>query len=98
MINEKTSLLLLGIAAVLSVVLAPSLVPTASADPAPKTEENCTQDTGGGERESDGECPGKSNENNKNKDEECTPRNRGHEDDCAGAEVIEDPVNPPDKN
>jgi hypothetical protein len=78
--------LAVGVAAVLAVVIAPTLVKSVSADPAPKQDESCS-DPKFSDRDS---CPGKSEDSESDKrDDECTARNKGQADeDCT------DTVNP----
>jgi hypothetical protein len=74
------------LAGILAVVMAPALVVSASADPAPKQDESCSD-----EKFSDRvSCPGKSEDAKGNdREDECTARNRGQAD-----EDCEDVVNP----
>jgi hypothetical protein len=82
--NPKT---VLGIAAVLAIVLAPAVMISTFADPAPKQDESCS-DEKFSDRDS---CPGKSEEAKGNdRDDECVARNKGQSDeDCT------ETVNPP---
>jgi hypothetical protein len=78
----------LSIAAVLAVILAPTIVNSVSADPAPKQDPSCS-DPKFAERDS---CPGKSEEaSGGDRDDECTARNRGQSDDSCNDDI----VNPP---
>jgi hypothetical protein len=72
---------------VLAVVIAPALVVSASADPAPKQDESCS-DEKFADRDS---CPGKSEDSESDKrDDDCVARNKGQSDeDCT------ETVNPP---
>ena len=95
---QKLTLAALSVitATALAFVLGPALIQSAAAVPAPKTDPGC-DDPKFAERES---CPGKSEEAESDKrDDECTPRNRGHIDDCEALveddEDVTDPVNPP---
>jgi hypothetical protein len=90
--NKNTIFLTIGVAAVLAVVLAPSLATHASAVPAPRETQTCTQDSTG--RTIGTDCPGES-QKSPQRTESCTPRNRGADADCSGAEVTNPPVNPP---
>jgi hypothetical protein len=82
-----TIFLAVGVAAILAVVIAPTLVISASADPAPKQDESCS-DEKFSDRDS---CPGKSEDSESDKrDDECIARNKGQADeDCT------ETVNPP---
>ena len=73
---------------VLAVAITPALVVSASADPAPKQDESCSDE----KFEDRDSCPGKSEDAKGNdRDDECTARNRGQADeDCD-----DDIVNPP---
>jgi hypothetical protein len=67
---------------------------SASAIPAPKTDERC-DDIKFADRES---CPGKTEDAKGDpRDDECVPRNRGHIDDCPDPDEVTEPVNPPSK-
>jgi hypothetical protein len=81
-------------ATALAFVVGPVLIQSASAVPAPKTDPGCS-DPKFADRDS---CPGKSEEaEGGERDDECTPRNRGHIDDCealVGEDDTTDPVNP----
>jgi hypothetical protein len=73
--------LAVGVAAVLAVVIAPTLVISASADPAPKQDESCS-DPKFSDRDS---CPGESEDSKgkNDRDDECIARNKGQADeDC----------------
>ncbi len=102
--SHKTTLALSVVAAAaLALFIGPALMQSASAVPAPKTETKCDEAKFEGTRH-EFECPGKSEAAEGDpRDEDCTPRNRGHIDECE-AIVDEDdgdvnePVNPPPKN
>ena len=97
--STKPTLALSVIATALAFVIAPALMQmqSASAVPAPKTDPGC-DDPKFPDRTS---CPGKSEDAAGDpRDDDCTPRNRGHIDDCEALvdeEDVNDPVNPPPK-
>jgi hypothetical protein len=100
--HKATLALSVVAAAALALVIGPALMQSASADPAPKTDPSCDDPNFIGTKHED-DCPGKSESSTGDKrDNECTPRNRGHIDDCEalvepepGDSNVEDPVNPP---
>ena len=78
----------LGIAAVLAIVIAPVIMNSAVADPAPKQDPSCS-DPKFADRDS---CPGKSEDaSGGDRDDECTARNRGQADENCNDDI----VNPP---
>ncbi len=82
------TIVVLGIAAVLAIVLAPTLMNSAFADPAPKQDPSCS-DPKFADRDS---CPGQSEEaSGGDRDDTCTARNRGQSDDNCNDDI----VNPP---
>jgi hypothetical protein len=86
--NTKT---VIGIVAVLAIVLAPAVMNSAFADPAPKQDPSCS-DPKFSDRDS---CPGKSEEaEGGDRDDECTARNKGQSDENCDDDI----VNPPDKD
>jgi hypothetical protein len=96
--NKSALFLAIGVTAVLAVALAPVVISSASAVPAPKQdiEERCN-DPRFADRES---CPGRSEEAGGGGVEDredintCTPRNPGQAKDCPEGSTILDPVNP----
>jgi hypothetical protein len=95
----KTTLALSVIAATaLTFAITPALIQSAAAVPAPATDPGCSDD----KFDELPSCPGKSEDAQSDKrDDQCTPRNRGHIDDCEALveddEDVTDPVNPPNK-
>lgn len=82
------TLAVLGVAAVLAIVVAPSIMNSAAADPAPKQDPSCS-DPKFADRDS---CPGKSEDaSGGERDDECTARNRGQADENCNDDI----VNPP---
>jgi hypothetical protein len=93
--NKNAIFLAIGAAAVLAIVLAPSLAPYASAVRADRETIDCTNQGGGSPGgPGPGPCPGGSS-GSTSITETCTPRNRGADADCSGSEATTDPVNPP---
>lgn len=93
--NQKPTLVTVGMAVVLAVAISPMLVGHVNADPAPKqdVEDKCS-DPKFADRES---CPGASEDARSNHREDvqtCTPRNPGQAKDCPDGSEIQDPVNP----
>jgi hypothetical protein len=82
-------MIVLGIAAiVLAIVVAPAVMNSAFADPAPKQDPSCS-DPKFADRDS---CPGKSEDaSSGDRDDECTARNRGQADENCNDDI----VNPP---
>ena len=92
--SYKTTLALSVIAATaVAFVLGPALIQSASAVPAPKTEERCSEEKFA-HLES---CPGKSEDaSGGDRDDECIARNPGQAKNCPEGEADE-VVNPPNK-
>jgi hypothetical protein len=96
--SSKITTLSIIAAATLVLVIAPVLISSAAAVPAPKqdVEDRCN-DPRFADRES---CPGRSEEaggggvEDREDIETCTPRNPGQAKDCPEGSIIQDPVNP----
>ena len=87
------TILLIIIPTAVALVIGPALIQSAAADPAPKTQQKCS-DPKFADRES---CPGKSEEaRGGDRDDECIARNPGQAKNCPDGEADET-VNPPSR-